>query len=129
MAPCDHAGSTNMLHWQCRIPGKAGTIWEGGVYPLDLIFSEDYPSQPPIAKVLRTSITAGAAPAAGSVAEGMMAVPAQFPPGFFHVNCYDTGRVCLSIINPPSEKGTCVALTLPSSPPRGIPVLCSCKNP
>ena len=46
-----------MLHWQCRILGKEGTIWDGGIYPLDLILSDDYPSAPPIAKVLHVAYT------------------------------------------------------------------------
>ena len=29
------------------IPGKAGTLWEGGLYHLKLIFSEEYPIVPP----------------------------------------------------------------------------------
>ena len=32
-------GSTNLMRWSCRIPGKAGTPWEGGLYPLTLDFS------------------------------------------------------------------------------------------
>lgn len=41
------AGSVNLLHWKCMIPGKTGTPWDKGVYPLELIFSENYPSKPP----------------------------------------------------------------------------------
>ncbi|KAL6652185.1 hypothetical protein ACP70R_011110 [Stipagrostis hirtigluma subsp. patula] len=47
------------------------TDWEGGYFPLTLHFNENYPSSPPICK---------------------------FPRDFFHVNVYDTGAVCLSIL-------------------------------
>lgn len=47
------------------------TDWQGGHFPLTLHFSEDYPSTPPDCK---------------------------FPAGFFHVNVYNTGSVCLSIL-------------------------------
>ena len=91
---------------QCLLPGKKDSDWanggsptssshhnnpllaEGnkdihsgfriaGLFPLTLKFSQDYPSKPP---------------------------GCYFPAGFFHPNVYDTGRVCLSIIN--EEKGT-----------------------
>ncbi|TVU31898.1 hypothetical protein EJB05_23603, partial [Eragrostis curvula] len=65
-------GSANLMVWNCTIPGKQGTDWEGGYYPLTLNFSEDYPSKPPKCK---------------------------FPPGFFHPNVYPSGTVCLSILN------------------------------
>ncbi|XP_039023955.1 SUMO-conjugating enzyme SCE1-like [Hibiscus syriacus] len=65
-------GSVNMMVWQCVIPGKEGTDWEGGYFPLTLNFSEDYPRKPPKCK---------------------------FPNGFFHPNVYPSGIVCLSILN------------------------------
>uniref|UniRef100_A0A7S0SIR3 SUMO-conjugating enzyme UBC9 n=1 Tax=Mantoniella antarctica TaxID=81844 RepID=A0A7S0SIR3_9CHLO len=65
-------GSNNMLLWECKIPGKSGTLWENGLYPLKMEFPEDYPSKPP-----RVS----------------------FPVGFFHPNIYPSGKVCLSILN------------------------------
>ncbi|GAB2269608.1 SUMO-conjugating enzyme sce1 [Dionaea muscipula] len=65
-------GSLNLMIWHCTIPGKQGTDWEGGNYPLTLLFSEDYPSKPPICK---------------------------FPRDFFHPNVYPTGPVCLSILD------------------------------
>jgi len=65
-------GTVNLMIWQCTIPGKQGTDWEGGYFPLTLHFSEDYPSKPPKCK---------------------------FPQGFFHPNVYPSGTVCLSILN------------------------------
>lgn len=65
-------GSVQMLVWECKVPGKAGTLWENGLYPVKMEFTEDYPSKPP--KV-------------------------SFPQGFFHPNVYPSGKVCLSILN------------------------------
>ncbi|XP_024962664.1 SUMO-conjugating enzyme SCE1-like [Cynara cardunculus var. scolymus] len=65
-------GSVNLMVWHCTIPGKVGTDWEGGHYPLTVNFTQDYPSKPPVCK---------------------------FPPGFFHLNVYASGAVCLSILN------------------------------
>lgn len=65
-------GSINLMKWKCHLPGKNGTDWEGGYYPLTMVFSEDYPTKPP---------------------------KCQFPQGFFHPNIYPSGTVCLSILN------------------------------
>lgn len=66
-------GSTNLFRWKCLLPGKEGTLWEGGLFPLTLEFGSDYPAQPPRAK---------------------------FPQGFVHPNVFPQGDVCLSILNP-----------------------------
>jgi hypothetical protein len=29
-----------MKKWECGIPGKAGTLWDGGLFKLDLIFPD-----------------------------------------------------------------------------------------
>ncbi|BDA42777.1 Sumo-conjugating enzyme ubc9 [Coccomyxa sp. Obi] len=65
-------GSTNLMKWNCHIPGKPNTDWEGGYFPLTMEFSEEYPAKPPKCK---------------------------FQPGFFHPNIYPSGTVCLSILN------------------------------
>lgn len=65
-------GSVNLMKWKCFVPGKKGTDWEGGFYPLTMEFTEDYPAKPPKCK---------------------------FPEGFFHPNIYPSGTVCLSILN------------------------------
>ena len=48
-------GSSNMFQWTTGIPGKAGTDWEGGVYRVDMEFSEEYPSRPPKCKSIYCS--------------------------------------------------------------------------
>jgi len=69
--------------WDCVIPGKAKTIWEGGFYPLIMEFSDEYPTKPPKCK---------------------------FSPTLFHPNIYPSGTVCLSILN--EEKGWKPVITI-----------------
>ncbi|GAA6002105.1 hypothetical protein JCM10207_003077 [Rhodosporidiobolus poonsookiae] len=76
-------GSLNLKTWDVGIPGKEGTIWETGVYPLTLLFPDDYPSKPPKCK---------------------------FPAAFYHPNIYPSGTVCLSILN--EEKAWKPAITV-----------------
>eukprot|EP00656_Telonema_subtile_P051966 TRINITY_DN7111_c0_g1_i3.p1 TRINITY_DN7111_c0_g1~~TRINITY_DN7111_c0_g1_i3.p1 ORF type:complete len:129 (+),score=15.56 TRINITY_DN7111_c0_g1_i3:146-532(+) len=40
-------GASDLMRWDCGIPGKEGSPWEGGVYKITMEFSEDYPSKPP----------------------------------------------------------------------------------
>ncbi|KAL6055719.1 SUMO-conjugating enzyme sce1, variant 3 [Balamuthia mandrillaris] len=65
-------GTLNLMRWTCGIPGKKGTLWEGGMFPITMEFTDDYPSKPP---------------------------KCRFPAGFFHPNIYPSGTVCLSIVN------------------------------
>ncbi|KAM0788527.1 SUMO conjugating enzyme Hus5 [Microbotryomycetes sp. NB124-2] len=65
-------GSLNLMLWDVGIPGKEGTIWAEGLYKMQMIFPEDYPSKPPKCK---------------------------FTPPLFHPNVYPSGTVCLSILN------------------------------
>eukprot|EP01104_Vermistella_antarctica_P020732 TRINITY_DN899_c0_g1_i1.p1 TRINITY_DN899_c0_g1~~TRINITY_DN899_c0_g1_i1.p1 ORF type:complete len:161 (+),score=2.53 TRINITY_DN899_c0_g1_i1:73-555(+) len=69
-------GTMNLYIWDCGIPGKLGTPWEGGIYPLTCEFTEDYPSKPP---------------------------KCRFPANFFHPNIYPSGTVCLSILDPDKD--------------------------
>lgn len=59
------------MHWNCGILGKKGTPWQNAIYKVDLIFSDNYPNDPPICK---------------------------FTPSLFHPNIYEDGVVCLSIL-------------------------------
>ncbi|KAJ6122436.1 hypothetical protein N7512_004901 [Penicillium capsulatum] len=30
----------DLKHWECAVPGKANTLWEGGVFKLDVFFPD-----------------------------------------------------------------------------------------
>uniref|UniRef100_A0A2K5DI44 UBC core domain-containing protein n=1 Tax=Aotus nancymaae TaxID=37293 RepID=A0A2K5DI44_AOTNA len=64
-------GTMNLMNWECAIPGKKGTPWEGGLFKLRMLFKDDYPSSPPKCK---------------------------FEPPLLHPNVYPSGTVCLSIL-------------------------------
>jgi len=65
-------GTSNLLEWRAKIPGKKGTPWEAGSYQLKMYFTEDYPILPPKCK---------------------------FEPPIFHPNIYPSGTVCLSLLD------------------------------
>lgn len=44
--------SINLMRWKCFIPGKAGTDWDGGFFPLTMDFPEEYPAKPPKARAM-----------------------------------------------------------------------------
>ncbi|XP_075797613.1 SUMO-conjugating enzyme UBC9 isoform X2 [Microtus pennsylvanicus] len=46
-------GTMNLMNWECAIPGKKGTPWEGGLFKLRMLFKDDYPSSPPKCKFCR----------------------------------------------------------------------------
>jgi len=76
-------GTLNLLNWECGIPGKPGTSWEGGLFKLRMVFKDDYPSTPPKCK---------------------------FEPPLFHPNIYPSGTVCLSLLD--EEKDWRPAITI-----------------
>ncbi|VDP16784.1 unnamed protein product [Soboliphyme baturini] len=65
-------GTLNLYSWECGIPGRAGTPWEGGLYRLKMLFKDDYPTTPP---------------------------KCRFDPPLFHPNVFPSGTVCLSILD------------------------------
>ncbi len=62
----------NILQWEATILGPENSPWEGGIFKLQLVFCEDYPSKPPAVKFISR---------------------------LFHPNIYNDGRVCLDILD------------------------------
>ncbi|XP_041762364.1 SUMO-conjugating enzyme UBC9-like [Anopheles merus] len=65
-------GSIDLMTWECAVPGKKGTLWEGGLYKLRMLFLEDYPATPP---------------------------DCQFVPPLFHPNVYPSGIIAMSLLD------------------------------
>eukprot|EP01029_Cantina_marsupialis_P029591 TRINITY_DN781880_c0_g1_i1.p1 TRINITY_DN781880_c0_g1~~TRINITY_DN781880_c0_g1_i1.p1 ORF type:complete len:155 (+),score=17.02 TRINITY_DN781880_c0_g1_i1:86-550(+) len=61
----------NVLEWKAVILGPEGTVWERGVFNLQLNFSEKYPIDPPTV-IFKTKV--------------------------FHPNVYVDGRICLDVL-------------------------------
>ncbi|XP_065070798.1 SUMO-conjugating enzyme UBC9-B-like [Rhopilema esculentum] len=68
----DENGVTNWLLWDCAIPGKSKTPWEGGLYKLKIKFSGNYPFEPP---------------------------SCYFDPPILHPNVFPSGTVSLSLLD------------------------------
>ncbi|KAG8528010.1 uncharacterized protein KY384_006926 [Bacidia gigantensis] len=76
-------GVLDLKKWECGVPGKDKTLWEGGLFKMDVTFPDEYPTKPPKCK---------------------------FVPPLFHPNVYPSGTVCLSILN--EEEGWKPAITI-----------------
>lgn len=37
----------DLKKWDCGVPGKEKTIWEGGLFKLEVTFPDEYPTKPP----------------------------------------------------------------------------------
>lgn len=108
-------GQLDLKNWECGIPGKEKTIWEGGLFKLQIIFPEgtshshrgicvgcsraDYickqsipPSLPSVSPQIACAV---ASPK--TFADALL--PGKFTPPLFHPNVYPSGTVCLSILN------------------------------
>ena len=66
----------NIFLWEVIVIGPEGTLYEGGMFTLELEFPKTYPNMPPTAR---------------------------FVSKFFHPNVYEDGRVCISILHPPGD--------------------------
>lgn len=62
----------NLFEWECTIPGKKLTPWEGGQYKIKIFFQSNHPETPPFCK---------------------------FDPPIFHPNVSASGKICVSILS------------------------------
>ncbi|KAM7382976.1 hypothetical protein PAMP_002666 [Pampus punctatissimus] len=75
----------NIYEWRSTILGPPGSVYEGGVFFLDIAFTPDYPFKPP--KCLVT--TSGAA---------FVAQKVTFRTRIYHCNINSQGVICLDIL-------------------------------
>ncbi|CDJ60382.1 ubiquitin-conjugating enzyme e2, putative [Eimeria maxima] len=110
----DGSVGQDIMKWICKVPGKKGSLWEGGEYCLTMEFPEEYPSKPPKCK---------------------------FTPVLFHPNVYPSGTVCLSILNEDEDWKPSITIKQillgiqdlldnpnPQSPAQAEPYMLYCQN-
>ncbi|KYK58337.1 ubiquitin-conjugating enzyme E2-18 kDa [Drechmeria coniospora] len=93
-------GVLDLKNWECGIPGKDKTIWEGGLFKLNIIFPDEYPTKPPKCE---PGVPCNRPRPAWHPATRRRTTtdesPGKFFPPLFHPNVYPSGTVCLSILN------------------------------
>jgi ubiquitin-conjugating enzyme E2 I len=47
-------GMMDLKKWDVGVPGKEKTIWEGGLFKLEVTFPDEYPTKPPKCTSLTT---------------------------------------------------------------------------
>ena len=101
-------GTLDLRKWDCAVPGKDKTIWEGGLFKLEVIFPEEYPSKPPKC-ALSPAQPSPPNPRLPNTNIQFVRL-GKFTPPLFHPNVYPSGTVCLSILN--EEEGWKPAITI-----------------
>ncbi|KAJ5614354.1 SUMO conjugating enzyme Hus5 [Penicillium herquei] len=87
-------GTLDLKHWECAVPGKKDTLWEGGVFKMDVLFPDGKYFAHSIGIYVSVLIIPLALP------EYPTKPPkCKFTPPLFHPNVYPSGTVCLSILN------------------------------
>ena len=66
--------------WTVLLNGPEQTPWEGGFFPAELAFPNNFPNSPPVMRFTT--------------------------PNFFHPNIYKDGKVCISILHEPVHDPT-----------------------
>ena len=104
-------GTLDLKKWECAIPGRENTIWAGGLFKLEVLFPDEYPTKPPKCesttparhRAIPTLLNKGYQPQ-------VLTYPGKFTPPLFHPNVYPSGTVCLSILN--EDEGWKPAITI-----------------
>jgi ubiquitin-conjugating enzyme E2 I len=95
----------DLKKWDCGVPGKEKTIWEGGLFKLEVTFPDGMSPRPLILSAFSPHL------ANESELEYPTKPPkCKFVPPLFHPNVYPSGTVCLSILN--EEEGWKPAITI-----------------
>ena len=89
----------NLYVWGATVFGPDDTSWEGGIYTMRLMFTEQYPDKPPRVRFTtemvrsRPPLTRGWGRVKDECGSDLAALPPQF-----HPNIYPDGTLCLDLI-------------------------------
>lgn len=110
-------GVLDLKKWECGVPGKDKTLWEGGLFKLDVLFPDGELGYDSF-YIKYTDLSYRVSHKASEVYDTMMHLRikrsdkriGKFVPPLFHPNVYPSGTVCLSILN--EEEGWKPAITI-----------------
>lgn len=111
-------GVLDLKKWECGVPGKDKTLWEGGLFKLDVLFPDGELGHCTVSTyMVLTFLFQSILQSLQSVC--IISEPklklfdndiGKFVPPLFHPNVYPSGTVCLSILN--EEEGWKPAITI-----------------
>lgn len=110
-------GLLDLKTWECGIPGKEKTLWEGGLFKLSVIFPDGKNLAKPqerdeanISQNIRRNRPSVWTLLTYYCMARKLTSLGKFVPPLFHPNVYPSGTVCLSILN--EEEGWKPAITI-----------------
>jgi ubiquitin-conjugating enzyme E2 I len=113
-------GTLDLKRWDCAIPGREKTIWEGGLFKLEVQFPDGEWRRKQHEDELTTDMSAQSTQLSLRSVSSTIALlresvhwlheTGKFHPPLFHPNVYPSGTVCLSILN--EEEGWKPAITI-----------------
>ena len=112
-------GVLDLKKWECGIPGKDKTLWEGGLFKLDVIFPDGmlavYLGEHWFDRLIEHGQNTLQNRQSVRMMIALRSTSSQyfigkFVPPLFHPNVYPSGTVCLSILN--EEEGWKPAITI-----------------
>ncbi|WPB02536.1 uncharacterized protein RHO25_007172 [Cercospora beticola] len=118
--PMKNGPALDLKRWDCAIPGKDKTIWEGGLFKLEMLFPDGMYNEaaceqyrhikPPPARMLDQEHLDTRKLTRARTEYPTKPPKCKFVPPLFHPNVYPSGTVCLSILN--EEEGWKPAITI-----------------
>ncbi|VDO12962.1 unnamed protein product, partial [Brugia timori] len=104
-------GTRNLFIWECAIPGKKGTIWEGGLYKANFVILFSLLGMFCLLRFAFKIFPVDSATVTSGIIMSLQirmqfkddypSTPpkCKFDPPLFHPNVYPSGTVCLSILD------------------------------
>lgn len=118
--PMKNGPALDLKRWDCAIPGKDKTIWEGGLFKLEMLFPDGMYNEaacerfrhikPQPAGMLDQERLDTRKLTHARTEYPTKPPKCKFVPPLFHPNVYPSGTVCLSILN--EEEGWKPAITI-----------------
>jgi ubiquitin-conjugating enzyme E2 I len=100
----------DLKKWECGVPGKDKTLWEGGLFKLEVHFPDGTYTSSHLPPKSSSGVLCKRHANEDNTEYPTKPPKCRFTPPLFHPNVYPSGTVCLSILN--EEEGWKPAITI-----------------